>query len=321
MNFLFLMDPLENVNADKDTSFAFMEGAVKADAKIFFLPVGAISNTPEGFLFNVTEVIPNRTKDIPFDIIKTLTLTENDVDAIFVRTDPPFNNEYLMQTWLLSLLPKRIVIVNNPNGIRTVNEKVWATQFKSIIPKTLVSQNKLIIDRFIKAEKKVIAKPTNGFGGQSIFVLSTDDPNLNVILENLTATWSEEIILQEYVPEAKNGDKRILLLDGEPLGAVLRIHSNDDHRNNFFAGGTAEKSEITKRDQEIIEILAPRLKELGLYFVGIDIIGDYLIEVNVTSPTCLQEMSRFNGEHLEDKVVDFVKNLVDQAKNLDTIQT
>jgi glutathione synthase len=162
------------------------------------------------------------------------------------------------------------------------------------------------------SEKDVIAKPTDGFGGQSIFHIKANGPNMNVILETLTNNWTNDIIVQKYIPEAQHGDKRILLLNGNPLGAVLRLHADNDHRNNFFSGGKPHAAEITKRDQEIIDHIKPELKKLGLYFVGIDIIGDYLIEINVTSPTCLQEMNRLYHDHLEDRVIDFSEKLVDQ---------
>lgn len=313
MKFLFLMDPLETVNPKKDTSFAFMVGANKKGHEIYFLPEGGISKHNEYISFSVTKVVPSPENTPPFEILEQCTLTESEIDAVFIRTDPPFDEKYLMQTWLLDLLPKNVAVINSPNGIRTANEKIWATQFKSIIPKTIISQSRKELFKFIDKENRVIAKPTGSFGGQSIFLIDKDDTNANVILETLTSHWSKEIILQQYIPEADKGDKRILLLNGEPLGAVLRVHSDEDHRNNFFAGGKANPCEISARDNEIIDILKPHLIKLGLYFVGIDIIGDYLIEVNVTSPTCLQEINRFQNTHLEDKVIQFVEKLVDQS--------
>jgi len=209
----------------------------------------------------------------------------------------------------LDLLPPRIKIINTPSGIRTVNEKLWATQFASIIPPTLVGRNKQDMLNFIKKENEVVAKPTDGYGGQSIFYLKQGAVNINVTLETLTKNGARDIILQKFIPESRQGDKRILLLNGEPLGAVLRVHGQDDYRNNFFSGGKPEKTEITAREHEIISILKPELQKLGLYFVGIDIMGDYLIEVNVTSPTCLQEINNLSNLQLEDKVINFAEEL------------
>lgn len=321
MKFIFLMDPLETVNVRKDTSLTFMSAAHNASHEVFFLPEGGITKLCEEIIFDAIKVIPKPLETFPFEVLGHETLSGNDVDAVFIRTDPPFDEKYLMQTWLLDLLPKHIPVINSPKGIRTVNEKVWAAQFTSIIPETVISQNAIRLNDFISKHGLVIAKPTNSFGGQSIFKIKKNDANLKVILETLTAGFTTEIILQKYVAEAENGDKRILLLNGEPLGAVLRVHSKDDHRNNFFAGGKPKKAEITKNDLRIIKTLKPHLLKLGLYFVGIDIIGDYLIEVNVTSPTCVVEINQLNNIVLQDKVIKFVEILVDQFRNTDKIHS
>ncbi len=309
MNCIFLMDPLETVVMNKDTSFILMLGAYHKGHTIFFLPSGGLTRTDQTTYFHVTEVEPQKNNKQPFIKRNSKILTDNDVDIIFIRTDPPFDNTYIFNTWILDLLPKHIKIINSPSGIRTVNEKIWASQFTSLIPPTLIGRNMKDMQTFIKNEKEIIAKPTNGHGGKSIFHIKEGDSNLNVILETLTLQGTQDIILQKYIPEAKIGDKRILLLNGEPLGAVLRVHGKDDHRNNFFSGGKPQKTEITQKEYEIINILKPKLQELGLYFVGIDIMGDYLIEVNVTSPTCLQEMNNLYNLQLENKVIKFMEEL------------
>lgn len=309
MKFIFLMDPLESVKFDKDTTFILMVGAHNKGHEVFYVPKGGLTLKNGKVIFHTTKVIPQLVKHQPFVIDRPVILTDDEVDAVFVRTDPPFDHQYLMATWLLDRLPARIKVINSPVGIRTVNEKVWATQFTTLVPPTIVSSDKHDLLSFIKEEPDVIAKPTDGYGGQSVFHIHPGQGNTNVILETLTDRWSKEIIVQRYVPDSKDGDKRILLLNGEPLGAVLRKHSADDHRNNFFAGGKPLAAEITARDREIISVLKPELQKLGLYFVGIDIIGQYLIEVNVTSPTCLQEMNRLYDVTLENKVIEFVEKL------------
>ncbi len=309
MNFIFLVDPLETVRMEKDTSFILMLGAQRKGHRIFFLPSGGITRRNGASFFHVTKITPRQNKDQPFLKQGSEVLSEGDVDALFIRTDPPFDRNYLLNTWLLDLLPKRIKIINAPSGIRTVNEKVWVSQFTSLIPPTLIGRNTQDMMDFIAKEKEIVAKPTDGHGGKSIFYIKEGDVNINVILEILTQQGMYDIILQKFVPESRNGDKRILLLNGEPLGAVLRVHGQDDHRNNFFSGGKPEKTEITQREYEIINILKPELQRLGLYFVGIDIMGDYLIEVNVTSPTCLQEMNNLYNLQLENKMIEFVEEL------------
>ncbi|MDD3374705.1 MAG: glutathione synthase [Candidatus Omnitrophica bacterium] len=309
MNFVFLMDPLETVKVEKDTTFALMLCAYFRNHRIFFLPEGNISIKNGKVSFKVTEVIPQKNADMPFVKKETLELFDNDVDIVFIRTDPPFDEAYLMSTWLLDRLPKRVVVINSPNGVRTVNEKLWATQFTSIVPKTLITRNKNEFIHFLDSEKEIILKPVNLFGGMSIFHICKGDLNANVTFETLSNSGKNEVVVQKYVSAAKVGDKRILLLNGDPIGALLRVHSQTDHRNNFFSGGCAKPVEMTAKDKQIIEILRPHLRSLGLYFVGIDIIGDYLIEVNVTSPTCLQEMNRFYHTALEDRVINFAEEL------------
>ncbi len=314
MKFVFLMDPLEKVIYEKDTTFALMLGAHRKKHKVYFLPRGGTIRKNGKLYFHVTEVIPQKNKNHLFIKKANSILSENVIDVLFIRTDPPFNSEYLMDTWLLDLMPKHIPVINNPSGIRTVNEKLWATQFSEIVPRTMVSRRKDELLNFLGKENAVIAKPTDGHGGQGVFRVRNNDTNAIVTLEALSRNWTKEIILQQFIQEAEKGDKRILLLNGEPLGAVLRVHAKGDHRNNFFAGGKPRATEITPNDQQIIKILRPHLQKLGLYFVGIDILGKYLIEVNVTSPTCLQEINRLNKVRLEDKVIAFTEELVTTMK-------
>ncbi len=304
------MDPLSSVNVKKDTSLALMVGAHSKGHNVYFLPNGGTVIKDGRLQFHTVKVTPQYDVEHPFIDDTPTLLFADDVDVVFIRTDPPFNEKYLHNTWLLDQLPARVAVINAPSGIRTVNEKIWAAQFTSITPKTLIGSNRDDLLAFLGEKKDIIAKPTDSYGGQSVFHIKIGGQNTNVILETLTRNWQQDIIVQKYIPAAVEGDKRVLLLDGEPLGAVLRLHSEDDHRNNFFSGGKPLAAEITKRDRQIIDVLKPELKKLGLYFVGIDIIGDYLIEVNVTSPTCLQEMNRLYDCQLEDDVIRFSEELV-----------
>jgi len=310
MKFLFLMDPLETVKFEKDTTFILMLGAHARGHEIYYVPKEGISLIEGKVYFNVIEVVPQAIPHLPFKEGLSVRLSQDDVDALFIRPDPPFDERYLMNTWLLDHLPEHIAVINSPSGIRTVNEKVWVSRFKSITPPTVISANKGDLLEFINKYKNVIAKPANGFGGMSVFHIKKESTNTNVILETLTERYNKAIVLQKYIPESKNGDKRILLLNGNILGAVLRMHESGEHRNNFYAGGKPMPTEITARDKKIVSILKPHLQKLGLYFVGIDILGDHLIEVNVTSPTCLQEMNRLYNVKLEEKVIAFAEKLV-----------
>lgn len=315
MKYVFLMNALEQVVFEKDTTLALMWGAKARGHEVYFLPVDGITLNNGRIIFHAIKVIPQHIKSKPFVIKQKVDLPAETIDAVFVRTDPPFDAQYLMHTWLLDRLPSHVVVINSPAGIRTANEKVWATQFTEFLPTTLVSRNRVELLKFIAKEKDIIAKPTDGHGGRAVFRIQSESENVNVILETLSNKFSTEIILQKYVSAAVKGDKRILLLNGAPLGAVLRVHAKDDHRNNFFSGGKAVPARITAREQKIIDVLQPHLRQLGLYFVGIDMLGDYLTEVNVTSPTCLQEMNRFTGQKLENKVIAFVESLVKEKQS------
>ncbi len=314
MNFVFLMDPLESVNPKKDTSYCLMLGAKARGHTVYYLRKGGMSLINGEIVMDAQEVFPQKDEHQPFRIIGHARLTPRETDAVFIRTDPPFNQDYLEHTWLLDHLPPSIPVINRPSGVRSLNEKIWAARYTDITPRTYIGRDEREIGTFLTTADRFIAKPTDGFGGQGVFLVSPTGQNTQVILETLSDRFTRDIILQEFVADSEIGDKRILLLDGEPLGAVLRVHKHGEHRNNFFSGGKPVAVEITNRDREIIARVRPDLKKLGLIFVGIDIIGDYLIEINVTSPTCLQEMNRLAGKNLENRVIAFTENLVRQSQ-------
>lgn len=301
------MDPLETVIFEKDTTLMIMLGAARRGHEVFYLPEEGISLREGKLFFHSTRVTPQPIPQKPFILKETLTLSQNDIHAVFIRLDPPFDQRYLENTWLLDHLPKRIPAINSPLGLRSVNEKIWAAQFKNIVPPTLIGAAQDDLLEFINQQNDVIAKPTDAFGGKGVFHITKGDTNTPVILETLTQHYKRPIVLQKYLAPSAEGDKRILLLNGEILGSLMRVHSNNSHRNNLFAGGKPQAATISSRDKEIVSVLKPYLQKLGLYFVGIDIIGDYLIEVNVTSPTCLQEMNRLYNVALENNIIDFVE--------------
>jgi len=313
MNIACLMDPLETINIKKDTSYAILKEAEQQGHTLFYVPKTGLSidsNYDNPVFFTATKITTSSTANTAFDVVEASRLiNESEIDRCFIRTDPPFDETYLYNTWVLDQCT-HTKVVNNPTGIRTVNEKIWASQFSKWTPKTLISSSVNTLKEAIHTHKKVVIKPIDGFGGQSIFIITEHEKNLNALLETLTQNGTKAIICQDYIEDATNGDKRILLLNGDPLGAVLRHHSSEDPRNNFFAGGTALKAEITDADSAIIKDLKPFLLAQKLFFVGIDIIGNKLIEINVTSPTCLQEMSELNQENLAAKVVHALESLI-----------
>ncbi|MDH3584482.1 MAG: glutathione synthase [Phycisphaerae bacterium] len=318
MNFLFLMDPLETVAVSKDTSFIFMVGAHRRGHEVFYLPSGGISIDHGQPVFDVVSVVPDPELGAapagPFQRGAARSLQVGEVDAIFIRSDPPFDQQYLMNTWLLDHVPARVPVINSPAGVRTVNEKVWSVQFTELMPPTVITRSHRRFEDFRADQGRVIAKPTDGKGGEGVFLIDPGDKNAAVIFETLSHNGRREVMVQAYLPQATEGDKRIILLDGEPIGALLRLHSKDDHRNNFFAGGKPLPVELNARDLQIVAELKPHFKRLGLHFVGIDIIGDCLIEVNVTSPTCVQEINRLYDVRLEEQVVEYVERLVEAQR-------
>lgn len=309
MNIVFLMDPLESIIPEKDTTYVLMLEAEARGHRIFYCDKYGLSKFEDKVRFHVQEVVSNESKQPLFTIKRSVVLTEDTVDVVFIRTDPPFDDLYLYHTWILDLLPDRIKVLNSPRGIRTMNEKIWLSQFHELIPPTVITSKRHDILEFIKKYKTIVLKPTNGYGGQEVYIVEEHSKNFNVIVETMTKYEKVPVIAQQYIAEAEQGDKRILLLNGEPIGAVLRMHSDIDHRNNFFAGGTPLKTTITQQDLDIISIIQPFIKALGLFFVGIDIIGHYLIEINVTSPTCLQEINRLDGVKLEKNIFDALEAL------------
>jgi glutathione synthase len=231
-----------------------------------------------------------------------------DLDVILMRKDPPFNSEYVYATYLLELAEKAgTLVVNRPQSLRDCNEKFFATQFPQCTPPTLVSRRSDILREFANEHRDIILKPLDEMGGASIFRHREGDPNLSVILEVLTEHGSRQIMAQRYIPAIKDGDKRILMIDGEPIPYCLaRIPAAGETRGNLAAGGRGVAQPLSDRDREIAAIVGPQLRERGLLFVGLDVIGDYLTEINITSPTCIREIDNaFDtriGEHLMDAI-------------------
>ena len=233
------------------------------------------------------------------------------MDAVFMRTDPPVNVPYLYATYILDYVnPDKTLVVNAPRGLRAANEKMYALQFHGAIPETIVTQDKQVIREFVEKKGRAILKPLGGKAGEGILFLEAGDRNLNSLVELSTQQGQIPVMLQVFLPEAKEGDKRIILIEGEPLGAVNRIPTGSEFRGNMAVGGRVAKVDITDREREICTQLAPVLRRDGLYFVGIDIIGGYLTEVNVTSPTGIREIDRLNDVRLGEKTIAWVEEKV-----------
>lgn len=317
MKFAFIIDPISKLDPGHDTSVALMEGTLAKGHEVFITEIDRLSII-EGKAWATLESV----KLEPVKLVNGIWVAAaswyevgrssfeplEDMDAVFMRVDPPVNVPYLYATYILDLIdPAKTIVINSPTGLRSANEKVYALQFKSVIPETIVSQNKLVISKFVEEKKAAVLKPLGGKGGEGILFLKEGDRNFNSLIEISTKQGQEPVMVQTYLPEATQGDKRVILLDGEPIGAVNRIPTGAEFRGNMAVGGRVEAIEISDRDREISATLAPKLRADGLYFVGIDVIGGYLTEVNVTSPTGVREIDRLNNSNLGKQVIEWLE--------------
>jgi len=309
----FLMDPIDRISPDKDTTFVFMMEAQKRGHEILYFTPERIYATAGTVRAVVIETQVERGEPhYSLGDSKDVDLAE--LDAVFFRTDPPFTIDYLFQTYLLDIASKNTFVTNNPSSVRAANEKLFALQFHDLTPPHMVTSDAgRIKDFMIKNGGKIVVKPLDRAGGEGVFAIESGDRNTNAILETSTNFGKTRIIAQKYIPEVRNGDKRILLLDGEFLGATLRVPAEDENRANIHVGGDCVRYELDDRDKMIIDRVGPELKKRGLHFVGLDVLGDMLTEINVTSPTGIQEIDRLQNVALETKVIDFVEHKIFQA--------
>ena len=314
LRFAFIMDPIQHVLIDKDTTFVFMLEAQARGHEVWYLEMSDLFIESARAMGRARRIELRREANNHFSFGAEHTGPLGEFDAIFMRKDPPFDIAYLHATQLLDLARNEgAVVLNRPAGLRAANEKLYALNFPSVIPATLITHDTTRLKAFLdELGGEMIIKPIDGHGGAGIFYVRTDDRNLNSILETMTQDGREAIIAQQYIPEVRQGDKRLIALNGEPIGCTLRVPRADENRGNIHVGGTCVKADITERDKEICRTVAPFLQRDGLYFVGLDIIGDYLTEVNVTSPTGVQEIDRLNQTCLEAQVIDFAEQRVAQ---------
>ena len=293
MKIAFQMDPIESVDINADSTFRLAEEAQIRGHDLYVY-------TPSDLTFNrgkitakVRSISLKRTigDHVSFGALEIVDLTEFDV--IWLRQDPPFDMGYITNTHLLDLVARETLIVNNPFWVRNFPEKLLVLEFPDLIPDTVISRDLEEIKEFKREFKDIIIKPLYGNGGAGIFRLKEDDKNLTSLHELFSSVSSEPLIAQAFLPDVKNGDKRIILVDGDPVGAINRVPKAGEIRSNMHVGGKAEPAKLSQRDKEICSAIGPTLKSKGQIFVGIDVIGEYLTEINVTSPTGIQELERF----------------------------
>jgi glutathione synthase len=304
------MDPLEGVNIDADTTFAL---ALEAQGRGH----GLYHYLPRDLHYRNGRVLA---KARPFEVRRvkgdhaTLGTPEQidlaAMDVVLMRQDPPFNLAYISTTHLLDRIHPSTLVVNDPTSVRNSPEKLFVTQFQELMPPTLITYDLDEIRAFRREHGDIIVKPIYGNGGAGVFHVKPDDTNLASLIELFRTYLNEPLMVQRYLPEIRRGDKRIILINGKLAGAVNRVPAQDETRANLHVGGRAEKGELTKRDHEICEALGPALERAGLILVGIDVIGDYLTEINVTSPTGVQEIDRFDSTNLSAQVWDVIESRV-----------
>ncbi len=302
------MDPLEDVNIDTDSTFMLaIEAQIRGHTLFHYLPKDLSLNDSRPYAKGrEMEVI--RQKGNHFKVGPEQRIDLSKVDVILMRQDPPFDMSYITATHFLEHIHPKTLVVNNPVEVRNAPEKLFVTLFRDLMPPTLITRDIDEIIAFRAEHSDIILKPIYGCGGAGVFHIKPDDDNLQALFEMFTETKTEPIIIQRYLPEIRNGDKRIILVDGQPMGAVSRVPPAGDARANFHAGGSGRKTRLTKKEIDICEELGPVLKQKGLIFVGIDVIGDHLTEINVTSPTGIQEINRLDGVNLQSQIWDAIES-------------
>jgi len=316
----FVVNPLPKLLPDKDTTFVLMLEAQRRGHTVLTIDHRELFATGDDVraLCTRTEVRrPATAGEAHYRLGEFSIASLTTLDAILMRTDPPVDEDYLYATHLLSLVEeRRVFVMNRPAALRNANEKLYALNFPDCIPRTLVTRQVAQLKDFLaELSGEMIVKPPHGWGGLSVFHVHARDRNLNAILEMSTDGGQRLVMAQQYVAAVRDsGDERVIVLDGRPLGAIARIPRDDEHRSNIHVGGSVKKVVLGARERRICDRVAPRLRQDGLYLVGLDIIGDYLTEVNVTSPTGVQEIDRLDGVALEADVIDFVERQVAELK-------
>ena len=305
-----IMDPIQSITPYKDSSLAMLLEAERRNAEIHYFEQKDLSLVSGKALGQSTLLHVRDDNDHWFELGDQQSVELGDLDAILMRKDPPFDMEYIYTTYILDRAQEAgALVVNAPQALRDMNEKAYTAWFPQCAPPTLITRSMEEMKAFLVEHERVVAKPLDGMGGRSIFAIRKGDKNANVIFETLTNYGTEFAVTQVFVPEIEAGDKRILLIDGEPVPyALARIPTGDDHRGNMVAGAVTQGQEMSERDHWICDQVGPALRDAGVLFAGIDVIGDYLTEVNVTSPTGIRELDKQFDLNIAGRMFDAIEN-------------
>ena len=313
MNLGVVMDPIGSINFKKDSSLSILLEAQSRGHKLFYMEPTSLFLRENGAYALAQQIVVKDNPEMWYELSESIETNLLDLDMILMRQDPPFNSSYIYNTYILEVAEKKgVKVINKPSSLRDCNEKVFITQFPQCCTSFLVSSNNVLLKEFINAHLDTVIKPLDGMGGSSIFRVRKADPNISVILENVTEHSATKVMIQKYIPEITEGDKRILLINGDPMGAAIaRIPAPGELRGNLAAGATAVAKSLTPRDKWICDKVGPKLKELGLVIVGLDIIGDYLTEINVTSPTCFKEYNNLCNIDVASFLFNYIEESLD----------
>ena len=301
------MDPVDTIDIEGDSSFVLgLEALHRGHGLYHYLPQD-LSLRDNRVYARMSPLTLRREPGNHASLGAPEVIDLATIDVVLMRQDPPFDMAYITATHLLEHVHPETLVVNDPVHVRNAPEKLFVTHFPDLMPPTLITSDRAEVEAFRAEHKDIIVKPLFGNGGAGVFHIAPGDENLSALLELFTDLYREPIIVQRYLSEVRGGDTRIILIDGRPAGATNRVPPVGEARSNMHVGGRPEKSELSSRDLEICEAIGPALKERGLIFVGIDVIGGYMTEINVTSPTGLQEINRFDNVRLEAEIWDVIE--------------
>jgi len=296
LNVALQMDPIESVDIEGDSTFALGLEAERRGYKLYHYDVNDLSFQDGRVTAYARGLTLRREPGNHFSLGASAKIDLGaDIDVVLMRQDPPFDMGYITATHILEHIHPKTLVVNDPASVRNAPEKIFLTRFPDLMPPTLITRNRRDVEQFRSQYRDIIIKPLYGNGGAGVFRLREDDQNLNSLIEMFQEFYPESFIVQQYLPDVVKGDKRIILIDGVAVGAINRVPLAGEVRSNMHVGGVAEKSGLTDRERQICDAIGPTLRAQGMLFVGIDVIGDYLTEINVTSPTGIQEIQRFDG--------------------------
>ena len=308
------MDPIERINIKGDSTFAMMLEAQARGHRLFYYQTNTLA-LGGGSLWATGQDVNVRDEAGNFASLGELRRVDlATFDTVLMRQDPPFDMAYITATHLLEFIHPKTLVVNDPAEVRNAPEKLFVLRYREFMPETLITRDPIELATFRRTHGDIILKPLYGNGGAGVFHIGPEDDNLNALLEMFTAMSREPVIVQKYIPEVRQGDKRIILVEGRAVGALRRVPPPGEARANLHVGARAEKATLDARDKDICAAIGPVLKEKGLVFVGIDVIGGFLTEINVTSPTGIQEIGRFDGVAIEAQIWDAIEARVKPAK-------